>query len=77
MNNINITGNLTRDAEIKIVGDSHVVNFSICNNDESKKNEAGEYESVPSFFDCSVWSKSGKKSKNEVHRCSFRLLLPK
>ena len=60
MNNINITGRLTRDAEIKPVGDSNVISFSICNDDERKKNEAGEYESVPSFFDCSVWSKSGK-----------------
>ena len=60
MNNISITGNIVRDAEIKQVGDSNVINFSICNNDESKKNEAGEYETVPSFFDCTVWSKSGK-----------------
>ena len=60
MNNINLTGRLTRDAEIKTVGDSNVISLSICNDDESKKDQAGNYERIPSFFDCSIWSKTGK-----------------
>jgi len=60
MNNINITGNLTRDAEMKQIGDSNVIEFSIANNDESKKNQSGEWEKIVSYFNCSIWSKSGK-----------------
>ena len=60
MNNGNISGNLTADAEIKKVGDSNVINFSIANNDESKKLQDGTYENIVSFFNVVYWSKSGK-----------------
>lgn len=60
MNNFQITGTITADAEIKKVGDSNVINFSIANNDESKKKEDGSYETIASFFNVVYWSKSGK-----------------
>ena len=60
MNNICIDGRLTSDCEIKQVGDSHVINFSIANDDENKKNQSGEYEKITSFFNVAYWSKSGK-----------------
>jgi single-strand DNA-binding protein len=60
LNTFNITGNLTADGEIKQVGDSNVINFSIANNDESKKKDDGNYENIASFFNCTYWSKTGK-----------------
>jgi len=77
MNNFSITGRLTNDAEIKAVNDSNVINFSIANNDESKKDANGNYEDVVSFFNCVYWSKSGKMvnhlRKGKMVTCSGRL----
>ena len=60
MNNFQMTGTLTADAEIKQIGESNVINFTIANNDESKKNQDGSWENIASFFNCIFWSKSGK-----------------
>jgi len=60
MNGVFMTGRLTRDAEMKPVGDNNVISFSIANDDESKKQQDGSYENIVSFFNCEFWSKSGK-----------------
>lgn len=64
MNITGITGRLTADCELRIVGDSNVINFSIANDDERRKNQAGEYENVTSFFNITYWSKSGKMANH-------------
>ena len=53
MNSIKITGNVTKDPEIRALGNSNwsALEFSIGNNDESKKNSEGQYENIASFFD--------------------------
>ncbi|MEC3880308.1 single-stranded DNA-binding protein [Parapedobacter sp. 10938] len=52
---MNITGRLTRDAEVKTLDDNRqVVNFSVAVND-SYKNKQGERIEHTAYFDCSYW----------------------
>lgn len=60
MNIVGMSGRLTADCEIKAVGESNVINFSIANNDESRKKDDGTYEQIVSFFNVVFWNKSGK-----------------
>ena len=53
---IHVTGNLTKDPEIKQVGLSNVCNFTIASNTTTKK-EDGTYEA--NYYDCSVWGNNG------------------
>ncbi|MGV0833696.1 MULTISPECIES: single-stranded DNA-binding protein [Bacteroidota] len=52
---MNITGRLTRDAEVRTTSqDKQVVNFSVATND-SYKNKQGERIDQTTYFDCSYW----------------------
>lgn len=52
---MNITGRLTRDAEVRTTSqDKQVVNFSVAIND-SYKTKQGERIEQTTFFDCSYW----------------------
>lgn len=46
------TGNLTREPELKLVGDSRVCSFSIAVN-SGKKSEDGK--SIPNYYNVSAW----------------------
>lgn len=53
MNVVVISGNLTRDPEIKsTTGGASVLNFSVAVNDRRKNNQTGEWENVPNYIDC-------------------------
>ncbi len=60
MSDINIvvlTGNLTRDPELKATSSgSSVLDFGIASN-RSTKNANGEWEDVPNFIDCTIFGK--------------------
>jgi single-strand DNA-binding protein len=52
---MNITGRLTRDAEVRTTSqDKQVVNFSVAIND-SYRNKQGKRIEQTTFFDCSYW----------------------
>lgn len=52
---MNITGRLTRDAEVRTTSqDKQVVNFSVATND-SYRNKQGERITQTTYFDCSYW----------------------
>lgn len=52
---MNITGRLTRDAEVRTLNDNRqVVNFSVAVNDRYQ-NKQGERIEQTAFFDCSYW----------------------
>ncbi|WP_072362523.1 single-stranded DNA-binding protein [Chitinophaga sancti] len=52
---MNITGRLTRDAEVRTTShDKQVVNFSVATND-SYRNKQGERIVQTTYFDCSYW----------------------
>lgn len=56
INVVVISGNATRDAELRQVGGSSVLEFGVCVNDR-RKNEAGEWVDVPNFVDVTMWGK--------------------
>lgn len=52
---MNITGRVTRDAQVRTLSDSRqVVNFSVAIN-ESYKNRKGDKVEQTTFFDCAYW----------------------
>jgi single-strand DNA-binding protein len=65
MNSINITGTLTADVEVKETNsDWKALNFSIANNDETRKKEDGTYEDIASFFNVTLWTKGDKMQRH-------------
>ena len=56
INRVNISGNLTRDPEMRATqGGSQVLGFGVAVNDRRKNPQTGEWEDVPNFVDCTVF----------------------
>lgn len=56
MNSVNISGNVTRDAELRQTkGGSAVLSFTVAANDRKKNPATGQWEDVPNFIDCIVF----------------------
>lgn len=70
MNSIHISGNLTKEPDLKGIQGSEysVIKFSIANNDERKKNDAGQYEGVVSYFDCEYWTKNPQHWMKQLYK---------
>lgn len=52
VNQVALTGNLTRDPELRVTqGGTPVLSFGIAVNDR-RKNASGQWEDVPNFFEC-------------------------
>lgn len=60
MNNVILIGRLTNDLEIKEVGESKVINFSLAV-PRNYKNKDGEVET--DFINCTVWNASAENMK--------------
>lgn len=53
INQVSITGNLTREPELRsTAGGTAVLSFDIAVNDRRKNAQTGEWEDVPNFFEC-------------------------
>ena len=58
INSVNISGNLTRDPELRqTAGGMCVLTFGIAVNDRRKNQQTGEWEDYPNFVDCTVFGK--------------------
>ena len=55
MNQVIIEGNLTRDPELKSVGDNTVLNFGIAYNTRTKDQSGNWVDGQPMFFDVEFW----------------------
>lgn len=55
-------GRLTRDPEVRSVGDGVVARFGLATNKMIKGKER------PSFFDCEVWGRSAQFVEEHVHK---------
>lgn len=56
INSVHISGNLTRDSELKVTNSgSPLLVFSVAVNDRHKNQQTGEWEDVPNFIDCMVF----------------------
>ena len=54
INRVTLTGNLTRDPENREVGGTTVGSLRLAVN-ASRKNQSGEWEDRPNYFDVTVW----------------------
>ena len=53
INRVNITGNLTRDPELRsTTGGTQVLSFGVAVNDRRRNQQSGEWEDYPNFVDC-------------------------
>lgn len=56
INRVNITGNLTRDPELRsTAGGMAVLGFGVAVNDRRKNQQAGQWEDYPNFVDCTMF----------------------
>jgi len=56
INKVIITGNLTRDPELRATpSGTPVLSFSVAVNDRRKNPSSGEWEEVPNYIDCSLF----------------------
>ena len=72
MNDINavtISGNLTRDPELKATqGGSSILRIGVACNDSRKNKQSGEWEDVPNFIDCVVFGKRAEALSNMLSK---------
>ena len=53
VNQVSVTGNLTREPELRSTqGGTAVLSFGIAVNDRRKNQQTGQWEDVPNFFEC-------------------------
>jgi len=58
INRVNITGNLTRDPELRAsAGGTFVLSFSVAVNDRRKNPNTQQWENYPNFIDCTMFGK--------------------
>ncbi|MCL1799104.1 MAG: single-stranded DNA-binding protein [Eggerthellaceae bacterium] len=56
INRVIISGNLTRDPELRSTASGHVVlGFGVAVNDRRKNQQTGEWEDHPNFVDCTMF----------------------
>ena len=56
INRVNISGNLTRDPELRgAASGTQVLSFGVAVNDRRRNQQSGEWEDVPNFVDCVVF----------------------
>ena len=58
INRVNVSGNLTRDPELRATrGGTQVLSFGVAVNDRRKNPQTGEWEDYPNFVDCTMFGK--------------------
>ena len=56
INRVNISGNLTRDPELRMTGGgTQILAFGVAVNDRRRNPQTGEWEDYPNFVDCIVF----------------------
>lgn len=56
INKVMITGNLTRDPELRATGSgTQILHFGVAVNDRRRNQQTGEWEDYPNFVDCVVF----------------------
>lgn len=60
INRVVISGNLTRDPELTMAGQTPLLKVGIAVNDRRKDQASGEWVDVPNFFDVLIWGARGE-----------------
>ena len=62
INRVNISGNLTRDPELRATaGGTQVLSFGVAVNDRRRNPQSGEWEDYPNFVDCKMFGSRAEK----------------
>lgn len=62
INNVTVSGNLTRDAELRHTNSGFsVLGFGVAVNDRMKNQQTGEWEDRPNFIDCTLFGTRAEK----------------
>lgn len=62
INRVNISGNLTRDPELRATQSGmQVLGFGVAVNDRRKNPSTGQWEDYPNFVDCTMFGTRGEK----------------
>jgi single-strand DNA-binding protein len=68
INRVVLTGNLTRDPELRSTsGGTSVCSLRIASNTR-RRNSAGEWEDKPNYFDVTVWGAQGENCANYLSK---------
>lgn len=71
INRVIISGNLTRDAELRTTqGGMSILGFGVAVNDRRKNQQTGEWEDCPNFVDCTMFGTRGEKLQPYLTRGS-------
>ena len=65
INRVNISGNLTRDPELRATaGGSQILNFGMAVNDRRRNPQTNEWEDRPNYVDCVVFGNRAESLSN-------------
>lgn len=71
INRVAITGNLTRDPELRnTASGSSVLRLGVAVNDRRRNPQTGNWEDYPNFVDCTVFGKRAESLSNILHKGS-------
>ena len=69
INRVSISGNLTRDPELRVTPSGmQVLGFGVAVTDRRKNNQTGEWEDYPNFVDCTVFGNRGESMGRILHK---------
>lgn len=69
INCVNISGNLTRDPELRATaGGTQVMSFGVAVNDRHKNPKTGEWEDYPNFVDCTMFGLRAEALSRMLHK---------
>jgi single-strand DNA-binding protein len=60
INRVVLTGNLTRDPELRAAGETSICKLRIACNTRRKNNASGQWEEKPNYFDVTVFGARGE-----------------
>lgn len=71
INSVNISGNLTRDPELRVTTTgTNVLSFSVAVNDRRKNSQTGEWEDAPNFVDVTMFGSRAEALSRFLHKGS-------
>ena len=69
INRVNISGNLTRDPELRATaGGMQVLGFGVAVNDRRKNGQTNEWEDYPNFVDCTMFGNRANSMSRILHK---------
>lgn len=71
INRVNISGNLTRDPELRATASGmQVLSFGVAVNDRRKNPQSGDWEDYPNFIDCTMFGNRAESVSKYIQKGS-------